>query len=164
MIPILKAMTKGGTGRGKKNNFILPVAMLGMLILVGQAYWLTDNRQLFAPFAISRIPCDYCAKMGVVRDGDDVRITRMCQACFGVGYKTIRGFDELDVVCAACGGLGRLKEQEEWRTCQRCDGRGIHRADDWERVVQSEPAPASDELSGEGAAGNDKDESNGQEP
>ncbi|HMO51170.1 MAG TPA: hypothetical protein PKE26_13505 [Kiritimatiellia bacterium] len=142
-------MTKGQTRRGKKNNFILPVALLVGLFLIGQAYWLSSNRHMFAPFAISRISCDTCAKVGLVRDAADSRITRMCPACFGVGYHTVRRFDEQDVICVPCGGMGRLEEDGAWRTCQRCSGRGLHRRDEWKTLIEVEAAsaPANDEHS-----------------
>jgi len=136
MLPTLKGMTKGQVRRGRKNSYVIPVAFLVILFLIGQIFWLDSNRHMFMPFSIAKLDCDYCTKLGIVRDPNDSRIMAMCQVCFGVGYKMIRKFDELDVVCAACGGMGRIDEDGRWRTCQRCDGRGIHRADDWKRIVE----------------------------
>ncbi len=138
MLPILKGMTKGSTRSGGRNRYVAPVALLVLLILVGQAFWLSGNRELFAPFTTTRIPCDHCAHRGTLRDAHDQRVMRMCPVCFGVGSKTLRRFDDQDVVCAACGGMGRIEEEEIWRTCRRCDGRGLHRADDWEKTVPVE--------------------------
>ena len=138
MLPILRGMTKGQVRRGRKNNYVLPVALLVLLFLVGQMFWLNSNRHMFAPFATSRIECDHCARVGVIRDPTDSRKMSMCQACFGVGYKVVRTFDESEVLCAPCGGIGRLKENKQWRTCQRCDGRGLHRADDWKMLIDVE--------------------------
>ncbi|HMP89653.1 MAG TPA: hypothetical protein PJ991_05605 [Kiritimatiellia bacterium] len=135
MLPILKGMTKGQISRGRKNNYVMPVAMLVLLFLIGQIFWLNSNRHMFAPFATTRIQCDTCARVGVVRDRSDGRKMTMCPACFGVGYHTVRSFDERDVLCAPCGGMGRLEEESEWRTCRRCQGRGIHRSDDWQIMV-----------------------------
>lgn len=144
MIPVLKRMTRSGKRNERdRNPYMAPVALLVMLVLVGQAFWLSDNRTLFSPFAISRIPCDRCQKRGTYRDYDDNRIMKMCPACFGVGYHAVRKFDAMDVLCAPCGGMGRLQEADAWRTCQRCAGRGIHRADDWKQIVPIEPAPAN---------------------
>ena len=133
-------MTKGGTGDRHRNRYIAPVAFLVMLILLGQAFWLSENRTLFSPFAISRVPCAKCGKFGMVRDEADTSIMKMCQVCFGVGYHAVRKFDDLDGLCAACGGMGRVEEEGAWRTCRRCDGRGVHRLDDWKKVMPVEPA------------------------
>jgi hypothetical protein len=139
MLPILKGITKGSPRRGERNRYLMPVALLVMLFLIGQVFWLSSNRHLFSPFAIQRILCPACAKSGTVRDPENNRIVTMCPACFGVGYNTIRFFDEMDAVCAACGGIGRLSDEADWRTCQRCDGRGAHRANDWQRIMPVEP-------------------------
>ena len=142
MIPILRGMTKGQTYRGgRRNNFVMPVAMLVMLLLVGQAFWLSRNSHMFAPFAVSRIDCETCAKLGTIRDPDNARIRQMCPACFGVGFKNIRRFDDQDVICLACGGMGRLEENGQWRNCLRCGGRGLHRAGDWKEIVELLEAP-----------------------
>lgn len=135
MLPILRGMTKGSTRGSGRNRFVAPVAFLVLLILIGQAFWLTENRALFSPFAIDRIPCDKCARRGTVRDAADSRIVTMCPVCFGIGSHMIRWFDDLDVVCAPCGGMGRVDEEGVWRTCRRCDGRGLHRANDWQKIV-----------------------------
>lgn len=142
MLPILRGMTKGGTSRsGQRNRYVAPVAFLVMMILIGQVFWVSENRHRFAPFAINRVTCPYCAKNGTVRDPDDQRIMKMCPVCFGVGFHTVRHFDEKDVLCAACGGMGRLEKDGTWRTCRRCDGRGVHRIDDWQRTVPLEAVP-----------------------
>lgn len=139
MIPILRSITKGQTSRrSRQNNFVVPVAFLVLLLLVGQAFWLSNNSYLFAPFEVSRVDCEICNKLGTIRDPDNARIRKMCPACFGIGYKSIRRFDDQDVVCAACGGLGRLEENGTWRTCLRCDARGLHRAGDWKEIVELE--------------------------
>lgn len=140
MFHILKNMTKGGTGGRERNRYIAPVAFLVMLILLGQVFWLSENRERFSPFSISRISCAKCGKYGKVRDAADASIAKMCPVCFGVGYHTVRRFDEKDGVCAPCGGMGRVDEGGVWRTCRRCDGRGVHRIDDWMDVVPVEPA------------------------
>jgi hypothetical protein len=141
MLPILKGMTKGSTrGQRGRNRYIAPVAALVMFILIGQVFWLSSNRDMFSPFSISRIPCATCAKFGMVRDEVDSSIMKMCPVCFGIGYNTVRRFDELDGICAACGGMGRVDEDGAWRTCNRCDGRGVHRLEVWQKIVPVESA------------------------
>jgi DnaJ-class molecular chaperone len=110
-----------------------------VLFLVGQALWLTQNKYLFAPFSINRVDCLHCQKVGVVRDAQDNSIMKMCPQCFGVGYHMMRVFDEEDIVCAACGGMGRTDISGAWRNCERCEGRGMIRLDDWTKVVDVEP-------------------------
>jgi len=136
MLPILKGMTKGSTRTsGRQNNYVMPVAALVVLFLVGQGFWLSRNTHLFTPFSVKRIDCDSCSKVGVVRDENDSRIMKMCPSCFGVGYHSVRRFDDLDIICAACGGLGRLDADGVWRTCERCEGRGVHRNSEWKTIV-----------------------------
>jgi hypothetical protein len=140
MIPSFRNLTKGSVQHGRKNNYVMPVAMLTLLFLVGQVYWLSDNRHRFTPYRVARLPCDTCMKLGQVRDAEDGQRLVMCPTCFGVGHKQVRYFDDLDVICAACGGMGRLREgtNQVWRTCERCDGRGLHRDEAWERMVEVE--------------------------
>lgn len=143
MIRILRNITKGEVYRsGRRNSFVMPVAMMVIAVLAGQAFWLSRNSHMFAPFEVIRIDCDHCTKFGTVRDPDNPRIRAMCPVCFGVGYTSVRRFDELDVVCLACGGMGRIDDQEDgtWRTCRRCDGRGLHRANDWQEIIEVEEA------------------------
>ena len=138
MFPTLNELTKGQPRQRRKNVFIAPVGILVVLFLVGQAYWLSQNGYLFAPFALSKVDCDYCQKLGVVRDEQNPRIMKMCPVCFGVGHHQIRRFDKEDVLCSACGGMGRFDEQGVWRSCKRCDGRGLHRINDWKEIVDLE--------------------------
>lgn len=140
MLPNLDGLTKGQSRKGRGNNFMLPVASLALLFLAGQAYWLSHNTHMFAPFAMTRIDCDTCGKTGVVRDPDNAQIMKMCPVCFGVGYHNIRRFDEEDAVCAACGGMGRTDIGGAWRTCERCEGRGLYRLNEWRQIVEIEKA------------------------
>ena len=110
----------------QRSAYIFLITMVGGLVLFLQWQWLGQNRYLFAPFAIQRVECDLCGKTGRVPKPDANNELEMCPACYGVGYHTIRRFDESEVLCAACLGLGRLEGQEGfWRTCRRCDGRGL---------------------------------------
>lgn len=139
MLPILKGMTKGSTrASGRRNNFIMPVVTLALLFLIGQGFWLSRNTHLFTPFSVKRIECDHCARVGVVRDEHDSRIMKMCPVCFGVGYHSVRRFDDQDAICAACGGMGRLESSGIWRNCERCGSRGVYRLDEWETIVNVE--------------------------
>ncbi len=147
IFPNLKGITKGQVRRGSRNNYLMPVAALSMLFLVGQAYWLSDNRHMFTPFAINRVDCLTCVKVGVIRDPHDSRVTRICPACFGVGYRTVRQFDTNDVLCVPCIGMGRVQEEDgQWRTCRRCDGRGLHRADEWKTITGIDPVTPDPEA------------------
>lgn len=148
MIPFLRRITKGQTRHNRRNSYVAPVAMLVMLFLIGQAMWLSDNQHMFAPFALQRISCDHCNKIGTVRDADDSRINRMCAVCFGLGYHMIRRFDEQDVLCIPCAGMGRIEEDKVWRNCLRCDGRGVYRIEAWKEVIEVVPAPPPAEGSG----------------
>ena len=113
----------------QRSAYILLITLVGGLVLFMQWQWLGQNRYLFAPFAIQRIECDLCGKTGRVPKPDANNQLEMCPACYGVGYHTIRRFDDREVLCAACLGLGRLEDQDgSWRTCRRCDGRGLIRA------------------------------------
>jgi len=136
MIPLLKGLTKGQPRQGKRNLYVAPVALVVIVALIGQFYWLSQNSHMFAPFAVSKIDCDNCQRLGVIRDEENPRILKMCSVCFGVGNKSIRKFDDQDVVCAACGGMGRIDDHNKWRTCRRCDGRGLRRVNDWKKIVE----------------------------
>ena len=42
----------------------------------------------------------------------------------------IRPFDAQDVICSACGGMGRIETDAGGaETCPRCDGRGFVRTE-----------------------------------
>ena len=106
--------------------FIMLVAAVGGFVLFLQWRWLEGNQHLFAPFSIQRITCDHCAKTGQVPKEGANNVLVMCPSCYGVGYHTVRRFDSRDVLCPACLGMGRLEEKDgTWRTCRRCDGRGL---------------------------------------
>lgn len=136
MIRLFKTLTKGQVKQGRSNNFILPVALLVILFLVGQRYWLDDNKYLFLPFSTSRMNCEVCQKTGIVRDRDNSQIKLMCPSCFGVGYHIFRRFDDRDAICPACGGMGRTDIDGDWGLCERCDGRGIFRMIEWEEFAE----------------------------
>lgn len=114
----------------KKTAALFVVIVVGGLTLFGQMVWVSKNQHMFKPFSIERIRCHPCEGTGVLPDPARNNANRMCGACFGIGYHMVRRFDEADVMCPACEGLGRVQaEGEDWRTCRRCDGRGIIRSD-----------------------------------
>ena len=122
---IKKIKTKVPPDR-QKSAYVLLIMMVGGFVLFMQWRWLGENRHLFAPFSIQRIECEVCGKTGQVPKPGANNVLEMCPACYGVGYHTIRRFNEADVLCPACLGLGRLEDEDEsWRTCRRCDGRGL---------------------------------------
>lgn len=125
----LKDATHGQRRRREKRNAIAPVGLLVMLVLIAQAFWLKDNQHLFRPFAIQRIQCDTCQRTGLVADEQSTNRLAMCPQCFGVGYHPVRRMDDLDRLCPACVGMGRVQDgrTDIWRTCERCYGRGLIR-------------------------------------
>lgn len=113
------------------------IILVGGGVLVAQMFWVTKNQYRFAPFAIDRIKCELCGGTGLVPEGDKANAPLvLCQACFGVGVHYIRRVDENDVLCAPCEGMGRVPEGEEWRTCRRCDGRGLVRRESTEDGIR----------------------------
>lgn len=111
--------------------FIPVVIVVGVLVLIAQMYWTGKNPQLFLPFSIDRVRCVQCSGVGVQRDPQDSSRLVVCPSCFGVGYKAIRRVDKDDALCPACGGMGRVEDVDGWRTCRRCDGRGLIRETPW---------------------------------
>ncbi|HMP72702.1 MAG TPA: hypothetical protein PKE55_05500 [Kiritimatiellia bacterium] len=135
MLPIrtiLRNATRGPRRfERKKNNMVMPVALLVLLFLIGQAFWLQQNKHKFRPFAIQRITCDHCQKIGLIPDPRQEQRLVMCPRCFGVGFNSVRRVHDLDMLCLACDGLGRLYDRDlaAFRTCRRCDGRGMNRGE-----------------------------------
>jgi hypothetical protein len=119
------------TANRQRTAYIAAVTLVGAVVLVLQMIWVSKNQYRFAPFALDRIPCEVCGKTGLVpADESSNSKLVMCPACFGVGSHTIRRVDEHDVLCAACEGMGRVDDGTGWRTCRRCEGRGLVRAPD----------------------------------
>ena len=124
--PIKKKTTIKRPPDRQRSAYILLIAAVGGFVLFLQWQWLGQNQHLFAPFSLQRIDCDLCGKTGQVPVKGANNVLEMCPACYGVGYHTVRRFGEADVLCPACLGLGRLENKEgRWRTCRRCDGRGL---------------------------------------
>jgi hypothetical protein len=114
------------------NPFLIPIVLLGAAALVGQMFWLQGNQHLFRPFSLDRLKCERCGGVGVVRQAEDDSILVLCPACHGVGSHMVRRLDEEDKLCPACSGIGRIPDEEgPWRTCRRCDGRGLIRDQPW---------------------------------
>ena len=129
--------------RQQRSSIIALVIMVGGFVLFLQWKWLGQNNHLFAPFSIERIVCEHCGKTGRVPKEGANNVLEMCPACYGVGYHTLRRFEENEVLCPACLGLGRLEDRDgHWRTCRRCDGRGLIRSGA-EAEEQDQPATSN---------------------
>jgi hypothetical protein len=115
----------------KAPSYLGPIALFAVVLLIGQMIWLNKHDYMFRPFSIDRLSCDVCGGTGVARDAADEDILVICPSCFGVGSHYIRRIDKSDRLCAACGGMGRVKAEGEYRTCRRCDGRGLTRDAPW---------------------------------
>lgn len=121
--------THGERRKRSKRSAVAPVAMLVVVFVIAQIYWLRDNQHLFRPFAIQRVYCDLCGRTGVVEDPSITNRFVICPQCFGVGHHLVRRMDDADRLCPACIGMGRVQDPSNrtWRTCERCDGRGLIR-------------------------------------
>ncbi len=102
-------------------------------ILLMQSTWISSHKDLFKQTLHLRlhtqyIPCDHCGGSGTVpvRGHPDQR--EKCPLCFGIGGHDIRKFGTNEVLCTACGGLGRVMDEKSGycQTCPRCDGRGLY--------------------------------------
>lgn len=109
----------------------LALLPLGVIL---QGYWVAGHKGNFTPFLvkfqIEKTGCPYCEGTGMVREDGPQDDAVMCPICFGTGSHWFRKLDpEADVLCPACGGMGRLYDpvtgQPRW--CERCNGRGLIR-------------------------------------
>ncbi|MGD9874151.1 MAG: hypothetical protein AB7T27_07740 [Kiritimatiellia bacterium] len=121
---------------------LLPVIIVAGIVLMLQSQWTKKNQRLFKGIGgLERIACQYCRGTGAIMNeesGDQTEVI-YCPVCYGVGFRFLRRLDKNDKICPACGGLGRLQDLESghFRTCGRCDGRGLIR-------VETETAGESD--------------------
>lgn len=126
-----------------QSRYLMLVALVGALVLAGQMVWVSKNQHRFFAFAIERIKCDHCQGTGRVPIPGANNQLQMCPACNGIGNHAVRRFTDREFLCPACEGMGRVREEkaepERWRTCRRCDGRGIVAGGELEE------SPASDE-------------------
>jgi hypothetical protein len=129
MIPVVRRTPRHAQPRA--SQYLMPITVLAVLVLVGQMMWLNKHDYMFKPFSIERIRCDNCGGTGVVRDEKDDSFVILCPVCFGVGGHYVRRVDGEDRLCPACSGLGRLDAGDGPRTCKRCDGRGLMREAPW---------------------------------
>lgn len=103
------------------------------IALVLQAQWTRKNQRKFMGTlsGLERIGCQYCRGTGATMDElDETGMeTVHCPVCYGVGFRFIRRLDPSDKICPACGGMGRFQDVDtgRFRTCGRCDGRGLIR-------------------------------------
>ncbi|MCS6771707.1 MAG: hypothetical protein NZ740_06730 [Kiritimatiellae bacterium] len=143
----------------RRTASILAVVAVCAVTVVLQIFWTARNTHKFAPFSLERISCDACAGLGVVSvpKPEGGRRLEMCPACYGVGARQVRRFDEFDRLCPACAGTGRVENEDgTWRWCERCGGRGLIRLDGapppeykppqflFRRTEAEEYAPSSD--------------------
>jgi hypothetical protein len=106
----------------------MPVALVAVAVLIAQWFWVSRHQHMFQPFKVERIQCWYCGHTGVVHEPEDNPELSTCPVCYGVGGRQVRRFDREDKLCPACEGMGRLEDAAAgWRTCKRCDGRGLIR-------------------------------------
>jgi len=116
--------------KGHQNAYMAVVVMIGGAVLVAQMFWVKKNQYLFMPFSLDRVKCEECGGTGMIPKDDTPNSPLMlCPACFGVGSHQFRRVDKSDMLCPACEGMGRVPEADAWRTCRRCDGRGLIRAE-----------------------------------
>ena len=114
-----------------QHTILGPVIIVVFVALVMQANWTRRNQRLFRGMmsGLERVACQYCRGIGTIMDEDETdRQTALhCPVCYGVGFRFIRRLDENDKLCPACGGMGRLQDPDtgHFRTCNRCDGRGL---------------------------------------
>ena len=119
---------------------VAPIVLLCILVLYFQLDWLKKNYFSRLPVrVVVKMRCDHCHRTGLVKDSDAEDGFSMCPVCQGVGYHCVRRLDERDALCPACAGMGRIQDPVtgEFRTCRRCDGRGLIRM----KVPEKEPEP-----------------------
>jgi hypothetical protein len=128
MMPIARRTPRS---QPRTSSYILPIALLAVLVLFGQMIWLNQHDYMFRPFSIEKLRCEVCGGTGVVRSEPDDTVLAICPVCFGVGGHHIRRIDKEDKLCSACTGMGRVQGEDGARTCRRCDGRGMVRDQPW---------------------------------
>jgi len=130
MLPYQRRIRPRVRVRNSQNAYIMAVMLVGGLVLVAQMFWVKKNEYRFMPFAIDRVKCEECGGTGLISpEGPANTKLEMCPTCFGVGSHQFRRVDEHDSLCAACEGMGRVQDGDTWRTCRRCEGRGLVRAE-----------------------------------
>lgn len=119
----------------KSKSQVIAAILLAILPFVAllQGFWMVRNPQAMQPWImqipVDRVRCDYCGGTGTVRDPEDFGRVEPCPICFGVGGHQVRKMDSKDVLCPACGGMGRVIDVTTGyaRPCMRCGGRGLIR-------------------------------------
>ena len=108
------------------------VLLLPILVFVAvlQWRWIGQNKQaLFrvrGSWYVERLSCELCADVGFIPSEEDPRIRVMCPLCLGRGGAYIRRLDNQDMICPACGGMGRIWDEPAGaHFCERCGGRGL---------------------------------------
>lgn len=113
---------------------VLPL-LLGVALL--QWRWIARHRtslfKLSAAWYVERLPCELCGVTGMIRADEMPMVLQICPVCLGRGAAYIRRTDKLDVICPACGGMGRILDGPgEAHYCERCGGRGLIRVQEIE--------------------------------
>lgn len=113
----------------------LLAALLMILLPVAafyQSFWLAEHKHLFAPLLFrvqsERIDCPYCHGLGTRPVSGSTTNFVICPICFGVGGHYVRRLpNKHEVLCPACGGMGRVFDPDLGiaRFCRRCGGRGL---------------------------------------
>lgn len=143
MIPMPRYKKMREKPDSRRSIYILGVVAICGITLVGQVFWVAKNQFRFAPFAIERIRCEECGGSGMISrpDSNGVKRLYLCEACFGIGSRQIRRVDEDDVLCPACIGFGRVEDENGWRWCKRCGGRGLVRRENAPPPSYQPPIP-----------------------
>ena len=129
-------------GQAKKNTstgmMIGTIFVLAFIGLMMQVKWVGDNKDKFVDERVQRvyaqvaeatvmpIICHYCDGHGLI-NRENKAIESFCPICFGVGKNRVKIFEEREMVCGPCQGMGRYFPEgaDEAGTCGVCSGRGL---------------------------------------
>ncbi|MBU1693624.1 MAG: hypothetical protein KJ726_11540 [Verrucomicrobia bacterium] len=119
----------------KQQTVVALLLPLLFIVAVMQWRWISGNKSsLFrvgGSWYVERLSCELCGEMGFVRSEKDPRILQMCPVCQGRGGAYLRRLNDQDVICPACGGMGRIwDDPENAHFCERCGGRGLVHVED----------------------------------
>ena len=128
------------TYKKHKALLIAPVVLLCVLVLYFQLDWLKKNYFSRLPVRVMvRMHCDHCHRTGEMRDREAESGFSMCPVCQGVGYNCVRRLSDREALCPACAGMGRIEDMQTglYRTCLRCDGRGLIQMEEPEKTASA---------------------------
>jgi DnaJ-class molecular chaperone len=114
------------------------VVLAAFVVIWLQIRWMKGMSRSFEPSAIStvtsiidsqtlRVFCDNCEGTGIIREPANPEHIDVCPVCFGLGLHRMRQLGRLDMLCATCGGMGRLADEAygQAHVCPSCEGRGM---------------------------------------